>query len=108
MGASAPTAISATLSHMTVVGVRELKQNASAVLALVEAGEVVDVTVRGRLVGRLVPVSASSDPLQRLIDEGLATPPSRSLADIGLPPGPVDPAATLSEALGRMRSDERD
>ena len=93
---------------MTVVGVRELKQNASAVLALVEAGEVVDVTVRGRLVGRLVPVSRSPDSLQRLVDEGPATMPSGRPVDIGLPPGPVDEAAGLSEALERWRSDERD
>ena len=40
---------------MKSVGVRELKQNASQVLAQVENGESFIVTVQGREVGRIVP-----------------------------------------------------
>ena len=40
---------------MRSVGVRELKQNASRVMAQVENGESFVVTVQGREVGRIVP-----------------------------------------------------
>ena len=45
----------ATLWRMKSVGIRELKQNASQVLAQVENGESFIVTVQGREVGRIVP-----------------------------------------------------
>lgn len=41
---------------MAQVGIRELKQNASAVVARVEDGESLEVTVQGRPVARLVPI----------------------------------------------------
>ncbi|MBI2322139.1 MAG: type II toxin-antitoxin system prevent-host-death family antitoxin [Chloroflexi bacterium] len=41
---------------MSTVGVRELKIHASHILRRVRAGEVVDVTHRGRVVARLLPV----------------------------------------------------
>ncbi|MBI2683944.1 MAG: type II toxin-antitoxin system prevent-host-death family antitoxin [Actinobacteria bacterium] len=92
---------------MAAVGVRELKQNASAVLARVAAGETVDVTVRGRLVGRIVPTDASADPFAQLVSEGLATRPRGSLAALGAPPGKMDPTRTLSSVVESMRDDER-
>ncbi len=45
---------------MKSVGVRELKQNASQVLAQVENGESFIVTVQGREVGRIVPAVRST------------------------------------------------
>lgn len=44
---------------MQTVGVRELKQNASQVLAQVEQGESFIVTVQGRAVGSLEPTARS-------------------------------------------------
>lgn len=41
---------------MTKIGVRELRQNASAYLARVQEGEVIEVTSRGKTVARIVPV----------------------------------------------------
>lgn len=41
---------------MPTVGVRELKMRASQVLRRVRAGEVIDVTYRGRVVARLLPI----------------------------------------------------
>lgn len=42
---------------MTTIGVRQLKQNTSAVLALVrENGEEVEITYRGQVIARIVPV----------------------------------------------------
>jgi prevent-host-death family protein len=43
---------------MSTVGVRELRQNASEILREVEAGESATVTVAGRPVAQIVPISA--------------------------------------------------
>ncbi len=45
---------------MTVVGLRELRQQASDLMRRVEAGEEVTITVAGRPSARLVPVSPRS------------------------------------------------
>jgi len=41
---------------MATIGLRELRQDASAIVRRVEDGESIDVTVSGRLAARLVPV----------------------------------------------------
>ncbi len=41
---------------MKTVGVRELKKNLSEALREVEAGEIIEVTNRGRVIARVVPV----------------------------------------------------
>lgn len=48
------------------VGVRELKAHASALLQRVHRGEVIEVTVRGRTVARLIPVTEKPDPMAKL------------------------------------------
>jgi len=40
---------------MGIVGLRELRQDASEIVRRVEAGEQMDVTVSGRLAARLIP-----------------------------------------------------
>ncbi|NAZ76610.1 type II toxin-antitoxin system prevent-host-death family antitoxin [Kineococcus sp. T13] len=45
---------------MTVVGLRELRQQASELVRRVEAGEEVTITVAGRASARLVPTSTRS------------------------------------------------
>lgn len=57
---------------MAEVGIRELKNEASAVVSRVEAGETIVVTRRGRPVAQLVPVAAPP-AVQRLLAEGRAT-----------------------------------
>lgn len=47
----------ATFLFMSTVGVRELRQNASEILRAVEAGESATVTVAGRPVAQIVPIS---------------------------------------------------
>jgi prevent-host-death family protein len=90
------------------VGVRELRQNLSVYLRRVERGETLDVTEHGRLVARLAPAPApETSHLDRLVAEGRATPASRP---IGAIPEPVEiptGAPSPSEALRRMREDER-
>lgn len=48
---------------MLAVGVRELKRNASALLRRVrEKGEIIDITYRGVVVARLIPVREAALP----------------------------------------------
>ena len=89
------------------VGVRELKQNASAVLKSVKAGEAVEVTERGRPVALIVPVPESDNVVDRLVAEGRARAAVGNLSEFP-PPVPADPESPLpSEALRALRSEER-
>ena len=55
-----------------VVGVRELRQQASRVLDLVKKGEVIVVTEHGKPVAEIVPIKKTK--LERLIEQGMITP----------------------------------
>lgn len=90
---------------MGSVGIRELKQNASAVVARVAAGETVTVTDRGRPAAQLTPLPAS--PLARLLESGAARPARADLADLPAPRPAQSGHPTLSETLAAMRDDER-
>lgn len=90
---------------MDRVGIRELKQNASAVIRRVKAGDIVEVTERGQIVARIIPVSGQG-PLERMIAEGRATAADHDLLDfepLSLSPG----QRPLSMVLEEMRADER-
>ncbi|QLQ09114.1 MAG: type II toxin-antitoxin system prevent-host-death family antitoxin [Nocardioidaceae bacterium] len=86
---------------MTEVGIRALKQNASAVVAEAAAGETVTITDRGRPVAQLTPISIS--PLRGMLLAGRARPPRLDIAD--LPPSYTGP--DLSAVLREMRDAER-
>ncbi|WP_419915395.1 type II toxin-antitoxin system Phd/YefM family antitoxin [Candidatus Poriferisodalis sp.] len=93
---------------MAEVGIRALKQNASEVVARVEAGEEITVTNRGRPVAKIVP--HVSKPRQSRIEEMIArgeiTPATGDIRDF-LPPPPAPPGRSLSEVLLEMRAEER-
>jgi prevent-host-death family protein len=89
---------------MGVVGIRALKQNASAVVARAAAGEIITVTDRGRPVAQITPLTGSK--LERLIHSGLATRASRAVSDLPMPAEHAD-GPRLSETLTAMREDER-
>lgn len=91
---------------MTRVGIRELKQNASAVLEHVKAGGSVEVTERGRPVALIVPLPKGG-VVERLIAEGKARPATRDLRDLPPPRKPKPGRPLLSEVLARMRDEER-
>lgn len=55
---------------MTRIGIRELRQHASRYLAQVKAGEVVEVTERGKLVALLVSPTPAVTSRDRLIASG--------------------------------------
>lgn len=86
---------------MSEVGIRALKQNASAVVAVAAAGEPVTITDRGRPVARLIPLGDSR--LDEIVAAGLATRPRRRLADL---PAPA-PGLDLSRVLADLRAEER-
>lgn len=86
---------------MAEVGIRALKQNASAVVALAAAGETIMITDRGRPVAQLAPVPSSR--LEALVRAGLARPARRNIADLSAP----EPGPGLSATLAAMRDEER-
>ena len=91
---------------MGSVGIRALKQNASAVVAEAAAGDIVIITDRGRPVAMLVPYQ--EDRIQALIEAGLATPPTRSIRDLPPPARRLPGQPPLTEVLRQMRDEERD
>ena len=89
------------MSHMTEVGVRELRRELSEYLRRVERGESFAVTSRGRAVAVLGPTHR--DVHDRLVLERHAIPARLDLLEIEpleLPGGPP-----LSELLDDVRAD---
>jgi prevent-host-death family protein len=85
------------------VGIRALQQNASAVVARVAAGEIIEITDRGRPVARMVPLG---DGMLSLVAAG-ARPARRRVRDLP-PPLPAAPGQpTLGDLLSEARADER-
>ncbi len=85
------------------VGVRELRQNLSVYLERVVAGEVLQVTDRGRAVAMLVPLRQATTTVQRLVASGRAIPAKGDLLALGPPKGRV--SKRLSRALMWGRRD---
>ena len=91
---------------MKSVGVRELRQRASELLRLVEQGETVEITDRGRPVARLTPLPTGS-PLEQMRSAGEVDAGS---GDIDKLPDPLELATNVelpSAVLRRLRSTER-
>ena len=89
----------------SVVGIRELKQNASAIVRRAAEGEVIEVTDRGRPVARIVGIQ-HANPFDQLVAEGRVIPGrGRVLEHQPLPAPPGRPSGT--EALAALRADER-
>jgi len=86
---------------MSEVGIRALKQNASAVVADAAAGETVTITDRGRPVAQMTAIPSSR--LDGLLASGRARPARRRIGDLPAPAG----GPRLSEELAAMRAAER-
>src|SRR5438270_6410486 len=88
------------------VGIRELRQQASAVLRRVVAGEVIDVTDHGHAIARIVPLRPSV--LDQLVMEGRASEGEGDLLDLmeelGLPVRLKAAARSPSRALAQLRA----
>jgi prevent-host-death family protein len=89
------------LKHITTVGIRALKQNASAVVADAAAGETITITDRGRPVAQLTPLATS--PLSAMLAAGRGRSARRSIASLGQP----EVGPPLSTVLAAMRDEDR-
>jgi len=91
------------------VGIRELRQQASAVRKRVVSGEVIDVTDHGHPIARIVPLRPGV--LDQLVVEGRASESDGDLLDLmdelGLPASPIARRKSPSRALAELRADER-
>ena len=89
---------------MARVGVRELRQRASELLRLVEAGETIEITDRGRPVALLTPLPDGS-PLEQMRAAGEIDAATGDLTDL---PQPLASVGKLpSEVLAGLREHER-
>jgi prevent-host-death family protein len=91
---------------MDRIGVRELNQNTSQVLARVSGGETVEITDRGRPIARLVPVHGGLSLLDRLVAEGRAVAPTNG-RPVPVPPVLGDPDVSAADELVAAREEER-
>jgi prevent-host-death family protein len=98
----------ATTDRSPHIGVRELRQNASRYLELVEAGDTLDVTRNGKVVARLVPVErADEDPLAELLATGVLRLPEDRGDLLDVIPAVSDNPTAVSEALAALRAEDR-
>jgi prevent-host-death family protein len=91
---------------MRVIGIRELRQQASRYLRDVQRGETIEVTDRGRPVARLIPVP-QSDGLASLAESGRLSRATGDVLELGPPLPPASGVALPSARLADLRADER-
>ena len=90
------------------VGIRELRQQASALLKRVAGGEGIEVTDHGHAIARIVPLRAAG--LEQLMAEGAATAAHGNLIELSRElelPAAGQGTIAPSEALAELRRDER-
>lgn len=85
------------------IGIRELRETLSHAIRRVRAGEILEVTDRGRPIARIVPILPSSSSLDRLVTEGTLIPPRQA----GSLPPPLELPSTMTseEAIEILRGD---
>ena len=89
------------------VPIRTLNQDTAGVLARVERGETVEVTNRGRLIARIVPVV--TDTMTDLVASGLVLPPTVT-GPFSMPTVqtiPAEPGAEAGQLPSALRDEER-
>jgi prevent-host-death family protein len=80
---------------MKQMGVGTLRRHTAEVLAQVEAGEVVEITNRGRPVARIVPII--TDSMADLVAAGMVRPPTIT-GPILMPTTPAEPGSEAGSA----------
>jgi prevent-host-death family protein len=89
------------------IGIRELRQNASKYLRLVEERrEPIEITDRGRPIAQLTPLPTGSR-IEQLVASGRLRRGRGSFKDLGPPLEPRAGVPLPSEVLAAMRADER-
>ncbi|HET9073717.1 MAG TPA: type II toxin-antitoxin system prevent-host-death family antitoxin [Solirubrobacteraceae bacterium] len=88
---------------MAEIGIRALKQNASAVVARAAAGEILTITDHGTPVARLMPIAKTR--LDELEAAGLLSRPHGSLDTLD-PPVELAGRQSLSSTLAGMRDED--
>ena len=93
---------------MERIGVRELRQNASRYLALVKAGETVEVTERGELVALLAPPGGYRSTRDRLVAAGRLIPATSPTGRLRAPrPVPIAAGEPTNQELLDAEREER-
>ncbi|MFI1460843.1 type II toxin-antitoxin system Phd/YefM family antitoxin [Nocardia carnea] len=98
---------------MAAIPIREVSHHTARMLALVKAGETVEITERGMVIGRVVPVDPSRDIRVRVIAEGRMRSASQGRAELiaglrrRLEQAGADDAGSVSAALQELRDSER-
>jgi prevent-host-death family protein len=95
--------------HIRRIGIRELQKNTAAVIReLTEVNETVEITSRGEVVARLMPVSPDEALMRKLIARGEMTPATRPGGLLNRKPLPSRPdGRSATDALLALREEER-
>jgi prevent-host-death family protein len=91
------------------VAIRELQQHAAQVIReLAEAEETAEITSRGRVIARLIPVSPAERAFAEMVERGEIIPAKNpgDISDIE-PLPPREDGVSLSDVLIAMREEER-
>src|SRR5215472_830466 len=91
------------------VAIRELQQHAARVISeLAEAEETAEITSRGRVIARLIPVSPAERALAEMVERGEIIPAKNPAGLAGWKPlPPREDGVSLSDVLIAMRDEER-
>jgi prevent-host-death family protein len=91
------------------VTIRELQQHAAKVIdELAEADEVAEITRRGQVIARLIPVSPAERAFAEMLARGEVIPAKNPAGLAGWKPlPPRQDGVSLSDALIAMREEER-
>lgn len=91
------------------VTIRELQQHAARVIReLADADETGEITSRGRVVARLIPISPAELAFKEMIERGEIIPAKNPGGLAGWKPlPPREDGVSLSDALVAMREEER-
>jgi antitoxin (DNA-binding transcriptional repressor) of toxin-antitoxin stability system len=91
------------------VTIRQLQQHAAKVIdELAEAAEIGEITRRGQVIARLIPVSPAERAFAEMLERGEVIPAKDPAGLAGWKPlPPREDGASLSDALIAMREEER-
>ncbi len=93
----------ATSQIGTTVGVRELKNQLSAFLERVKAGEEITVTEHGRPIARLSAIPGDIDRLAKLVEAGIVRPASNPVRRLPSKRVKLSPGISIAQMVAEQR-----